>query len=184
MAIAADTKAWTWVLERPCDQCGLDTRTVDPTTVAALIRECATQWCTALAGDDVVIRSHEDRWSTLEYGCHVRDVFVIFDERLRRMLCEDDPTFANWDQDATAVAERYADQDPAAVSAALRRAADRLADDLDDCATSQWSRPGGRSDGARFDVATLSRYLLHDPVHHLVDVGVAPRALGRPITST
>jgi hypothetical protein len=31
---------------------------------------------------------------------------------------------------------------------------------------------GTRSDGARFNVETLGRYLLHDVVHHLVDVGV------------
>jgi hypothetical protein len=29
---------------------------------------------------------------------------------------------------------------------------------------------GRRSDGGRFDIALLSRYLLHDPVHHLDDV--------------
>ena len=34
----------------------------------------------------------------------------------------------------------------------------------------QWQRPGGRSDGARFTVGTLARYLLHDPVHHVWDV--------------
>jgi hypothetical protein len=34
----------------------------------------------------------------------------------------------------------------------------------------QWRRPGRRSDGARFSIASFSRYLLHDPVHHLYDV--------------
>ena len=31
------------------------------------------------------------------------------------MLDHDDPLFANWDQDATAVAERYHEQDPVVV---------------------------------------------------------------------
>jgi hypothetical protein len=35
----------------------------------------------------------------------------------------------------------------------------------------EWSRPGRRSDGATFTVNSLSRYLLHDIVHHLHDVG-------------
>jgi hypothetical protein len=30
------------------------------------------------------------------------------------MLEQDDPLFPNWDQDETAVRERYGDQDPAA----------------------------------------------------------------------
>jgi hypothetical protein len=33
-----------------------------------------------------------------------------------------------------------------------------------------WDRTGTRSDGARFTVASLGRYLLHDPVHHVGDV--------------
>ncbi|HEX6658909.1 MAG TPA: hypothetical protein VF065_12545 [Ilumatobacter sp.] len=29
MAIVPDDKNWTWVLERPCPDCGLETSTVD-----------------------------------------------------------------------------------------------------------------------------------------------------------
>ncbi len=41
-----------------------------------------------------------------------RDVFVVFDQRLALMLAEDDPLFASWDQDATALESRYELQDP------------------------------------------------------------------------
>jgi len=34
----------------------------------------------------------------------------------------------------------------------------------------QWERPGRRSHGAHFTVASFARYLVHDPVHHLADV--------------
>ena len=34
------------------------------------------------------------------------------------VLATDDPTFATWDQDATAVPERYAEQDPVTVAGA------------------------------------------------------------------
>ena len=37
----------------------------------------------------------------------------------------------------------------------------------------QLDRPGRRSDGAGFTVASFSRYFIHDPLHHLVDVGLA-----------
>ena len=62
-------------------------------------------------------------WSALEYGCHVRDVFRRFDERLHLMLSETDPLFANWDQDATAVEDDYAGQDPVVVAGSWRRRA-------------------------------------------------------------
>ena len=35
----------------------------------------------------------------------------------------------------------------------------------------QWQRPGTRSNGSQFTVATLAVYFLHDLEHHLHDVG-------------
>ncbi len=116
------------------------------------------------------MRPAPDVWSTLEYGCHVRDVFRIFAERLRLMLPQDDPLFANWDQDATAVEDRYADQDPAVVADELRDAAAVIADRFSQVAGGDWERTGRRSDGAHFTVESFARYLVHDPVHHLHDV--------------
>ena len=58
-------------------------------------------------------RGHDPTvWSALEYGCHIRDVHRIFNDRVRLMLTEDEPRFANWDQDATAIEDDYGSQDP------------------------------------------------------------------------
>lgn len=86
------------------------------------------------------------------------------------MLTEDDPQYANWDQDATAVADQYAEQDPGAVSEDLVRAAAVLADRFDAVSGDQWHRQGTRSDGGQFTVESFARYLIHDPIHHLWDV--------------
>jgi hypothetical protein len=86
------------------------------------------------------------------------------------MLAEDDPLFANWDQDETAVEQRYAQQDPAVVAPALLANARSLADAFARVTAEQWQRPGRRSDGAVFTVETFGRYFIHDPVHHLHDV--------------
>ena len=92
--------------------------------------------------------------------------------RLALMLDEDDPLFANWDQDETAVAERYDAQDPAVVAAELAAAADHVAASFAAVEGDQWERVGRRSDGARFTRAARSpSYFVHDPVHHLWDVG-------------
>lgn len=171
MEIVPDGKDWTWVLERPCAECGLDTRGIPPAEVAGLVRTAAAAWAEVLAGPSARRRPAAGVWSPLEYGCHVRDVFVRYDERLRLMLTEDDPLFANWDQDATAVADRYGEQDPAAVAAQLAAAADALATRFDGVRGDQWSRPGRRSDGAAFTIASFARYFVHDPLHHLHDAG-------------
>ncbi len=172
MAIEPETKDWTWVLDRACPECGFDAAAVAPDQVGAMTRDTAAAWQRLLARprDELTTRPSEDRWSALEYACHVRDVLRIFDQRLALMLTEDDPDFANWDQDDTAVADRYNEQDPAAVAAAIDQAAKPLADRFDGVAGDQWQRTGNRSDGATFTVASLARYFIHDPVHHLVDV--------------
>ena len=172
--IAPDDKDWTWVLERSCPECGFDVHAIDVCEVGDLIRANAGSWVTLLGGDRAAVRARPvpDRWSTLEYGAHVRDVYALFLRRLEMMLDTDDPLFPNWDQDNTAVVERYDLQDPAMVAVELRAAADALADAFDAVDDGQWARPGRRSDGASFSVESFARYLIHDPVHHLWDCGV------------
>ncbi|MGA8679551.1 MAG: DinB family protein [Acidimicrobiales bacterium] len=182
MPIVPETKDWTWVIERPCPECGFDATSIPSETVPRLLRETAAAWQAVLGeGDAPALRSRpsEDRWSTLEYACHVRDVFARFDERLRLMLAEDDPTFPNWDQDATAVADRYNEQDPAVVMTQLSAAALAFASNLSALSADDWHRQGSRSDGAHFRLDGFARYMIHDPIHHLHDVGSPLRSVER-----
>lgn len=168
--IVPDDKDWTWVLDRPCPECGFDTNILDPRDVGQLIRDNASAWQRVLSSPDVQTRPAPDRWSALEYGCHVRDVFRVYLERLDLMLTQDGPHYANWDQDVTAADDDYASQSPVAVAVALTRAAAALADRFDTVGGDQWQRTGFRSDGAAFTIETFARYFIHDPVHHLWDV--------------
>jgi hypothetical protein len=171
MAIIPDTKDWTWVLQRPCPECGFDSRGFPAEAVPGMIMANAAAWQAALDGaSDARVRPEPGKWSPLEYACHVRDVFRLYDQRLELMLSQDDPQFPNWDQDETAVADRYGEQDPAEVAAALRQAAFAIAGRFESVTGDQWRRTGTRSDGARFTVETFARYFVHDPVHHLYDV--------------
>jgi hypothetical protein len=171
MPITPDDKNWTWVLEQVCPDCGFDAPSVDRSAVADLLRQNISAWPALLARPEVVaLRPTDDQWSALEYGCHVRDVFRLFERRLDRMLTEDGPTFANWDQDVTAIDDRYDQQDAAVVIGDLVAAGNVLADRFQNVGDDQWSRTGFRSDGAAFTVESFARYLLHDPVHHVDDV--------------
>jgi len=130
----------------------------------------AGAWPGELAAPGVADRPRPGKWSPLEYGCHVRDTLRLYDYRLGLMLTEDDPLFPNWDQDETAVSDRYGEQDPAEVARQLGTAAETLAGRFAAVSGDQWLRPGRRSDGAVFTVETFGRYFIHDPVHHLYDV--------------
>ena len=182
--IPPDQKDWTWVLQRRCPECGFDASTVDASTaVGDMIRANAAQWDDVLDGPPEQIRARPlpDRWSTLEYAAHVRDVFRLYHERLRLMLDTDDPLYPNWDQDEAAVREQYGEQEPADVAAALVDEARALADAFDTLGDEQWTRPGRRSDGAAFTVTSFALYMIHDPIHHLWDVtdGRPDPGLGR-----
>ena len=177
MPIRPDTKDWTWVLERRCEECGFDTRSFAREQVGDLVRANAAAWRDLLARPQVRERPSDDRWSCLEYACHVRDVFRLYDHRLRLMLDEEDPHYPNWDQDEAAVDGRYADEDPARVASEIEDAGAALAERFDAVEGAEWLRTGNRSDGARFTVESFARYFVHDPIHHLHDVQVGYEAL-------
>jgi hypothetical protein len=166
-----DTKDWTWTLTRRCDQCGLSAGEIDPAQFAERAFVAAEEWVQILRSSPAVsARPQPDVWSPLEYGAHVRDVYRLFDARLAQLLSEDTSTFASWDQDETAIAERYSEQDPEVVADELEAAAQVFVARIRSLTPDQYSRRGFRSDGAEFTVLTFIQYFLHDVIHHLWDV--------------
>ena len=170
MSIEPDTKDWTWVIEEPCRQCGFDPGGVSRSDIPDLVHENTRGWYDVLADPDFAVRPAPHVWSRLEYACHVRDVHRLFQQRLELMLEQDDPTFANWDQDETALAERYWEQDPAVVATEVTESGADLADAYTRVGEGDWARTGARSNGSTFTVDSLGRYLLHDLFHHVWDV--------------
>ncbi|WP_344660333.1 DinB family protein [Catenulispora subtropica] len=176
MTITPDTKNWTWVLERPCPECGFEAGAVAPEEIPGLLRDNAEAWRALLAAgvvagaDGLRTRPEPAKWSPLEYACHVRDCCEVYLGRVSMMLEQEDPQYPNWDQDETALAENYNAQDPEQVLAALVANAEQLAERFAEVAGEQWQRTGHRSDGSDFTIDTLARYFIHDPIHHYWDV--------------
>ena len=171
--IEPDTKDWTWVLDQPCPECGFEASAVTVDRIPSVIRDNATTWEAVLTLGDAAARPEPSTWSPLEYAAHVRDVHRIFDLRVEMMLDQDDPTFPNWDQDETAVAERYGEQDPATVATELLEAAEAAAERYESVPPGAWGRRGYRSNGSEFTVESIGIYHLHDIVHHAWDVRAA-----------
>ena len=162
------------MLDRPCPDCGFDAARCAGEAVAGLVRANAEVW-RGLVDQGAIRPGRPDvsTWSSLEYACHVRDVYRRYHDRIVLMLTEHDPLFPNWDQDASAVEEGYEQQDPLRVVNDLSAAAEHLAARLDRVTGTEWDRPGRRSDGAAFTVASIARYMVHDPIHHVWDVTTA-----------
>jgi hypothetical protein len=170
MPIAKDTKNWTWVVERPCPECGFDAAGYPDDAIPAAIRDNAASWPAVLARPTVRQRPNDSTWSPLEYSAHVRDVMRVYRERLRLMVETDDPLYPNWDQDETAVLEKYNEQDPEVVAREIAAIAKDLSAAFETLDAAQWQRQGRRSDGAEFTVSTIAKYMTHDLVHHRWDV--------------
>lgn len=172
----ADTKDWTWTLERPCPECGYDSSSVQPVDVAAAMRANAAAFRSVLKRGDMVGQrppvapGANPKWSALEYAAHVRDVYALAAERITRMIKKKGPTFVDWDQDRAAIEGNYASADPDKVAYDLAINAGKVADLLDKIRGDDWERTGTRSDGASFTIGRFAVYILHDVSHHLWDV--------------
>ncbi len=187
MPIVPDVKNWTWVVDTVCPECGFDAPGTPFAAIPALTRESARALAAAAVVPGAAVRPDDATWSALEYAAHARDVCRIFAYRTAvaariepgppppfsgpaTVTAEGIPGFPGWDQDATAEADRYGDQDPAAVAADLSAAAGAMADLLAAIPGSALALRARRDDGSTFTVASLARYFLHDLVHHVADV--------------
>ncbi|MDQ2756173.1 MAG: DinB family protein [Actinomycetota bacterium] len=166
-----DDKDWTWTLQRVCPECGYDAATVERSAVPALVGDAMSRFPHALGRPGAARRPAPTTWSPLEYSCHVRDVCRVFAGRVDLMREQDEPRFADWDQDTTAQQERYWAQDPAVVSAEVVQAADLAAAAFARVRGDDWERRGVRSNGSEFTIDSLARYFLHDLYHHVADLG-------------
>ena len=170
MTIEPDDKDWTWVLSRACPDCGFDPVEHPRDTLAESLAGFGPTWAGLLAHPRAGERPNPDRWSGVEYGYHVADALDLGVVRLGRMLGEDDPLFDNWDQDATALESRYDLAEAGPTTEKLSAATARIAALVAAVAGQHWDRPGRRSDGSPFTVESFTRYLVHDPLHHVWDV--------------
>lgn len=170
MAISPDTKDWTFVLTEPCPECGFNAGAFAPTDIGQRVRDDLSRWQQVLSSADASVRPSAEVWSATEYACHVRDVCILFSERLDLILTQDNPQFANWNQDDTAIEDDYASQLAADVRRQLEPVALKVAADFDAVPVGAWDRRGRRSDDSVFTARTLGQYFLHDIVHHLYDV--------------
>ena len=164
-----DTKDWTHVITAGCADCGFAPPS-DPGRTGERLCASLSRWQEALRRPDASMRPEPTVWSTVEYAAHVRDVCRVFRERLGLMLTEDDPAFPDWDQDATALAERYWEQSADVVVRELGDEVGWTAAAFDEVSGDEWDRSGRRSNGSVFTVRTLAAYFLHDVEHHLHDV--------------
>jgi hypothetical protein len=166
-----------------CAECGFGFDACVPEGTPAAIRVFGRRYpvllTRGLPGEDLdpMLRARPSGggWSALEYACHVRDVFGLYDDRIRTVLAEDRPSFPKLGRDQVAIERDYNGQDPAVVVAELSAAAEGLAARLDAVSANGWARIGIR-DEWEMSVDWMARNSVHEGQHHLVDIARVLRA--------
>lgn len=169
----------------PCEECRYDPSSLDDgaliEAVAAIPKRYTAPLTRFLPADDpaVVLRTRPAAgvWSALEYVVHVRVAVEFYDERIRRVVEEDNPQLtapASWDE--LCDSGRYNDEEPAAALEQLSAAAGAATARLRALTPEQWLRTGIGIDGDARSVRLLAERLAHDGHHHLLDVGRSMRA--------
>lgn len=145
------------MLDRPCPECGFEAGGMPLNQAGELLRAATDRLQTSLSRPDARTRPAPTSWSPLEYACHVRDACDVFRGRIALVLDQDDPTFPNWEQDATAIERSYGQQNPQVVATELQQSLDALIEQLDAIPDGAWDRPALRDNGSRFTLVTLVR---------------------------
>lgn len=166
-----------------CSECGFEFDACEPENVPATLRTIGGRYRAPLTRSlptedlDALLRTRpaSGTWSALEYACHTRDVFAVYDGRIARVLAEERPVLPAMDRDRVAVERDYRGQDPALVVDELEQAADRLARRIESVPVSGWARAGVR-DGVDISIDWMARNTVHEGTHHLVDVARVLRA--------
>lgn len=166
--VPGDDRDWTFVITDGCDECGF--RPFDPAETTRRLSEGTGRWRAVLDRPDAARRPAEQVWSPLEYACHVRDMVRLLGERVKSMRDQENPEFADWDGGAKAVQLAYWAADPGTTFEDLERSTRRTVAILESVPAEGWDRPGHRSDGKDFTIASLGQYIGHEMEHHLHDV--------------
>jgi hypothetical protein len=157
-----------------CESCGLRYGDLSPSAAVRLIGSYPAQYrrrLQHLPADVLHRRPAAGVWSALEYACHVRDVYDVYDTRVRRTLIEDEPVLEPMRNDERAQRHAYNQQPLDAVLSALERNADRFAALAGEIAERQWGRSAVRFPGERRTVLWMVRQAAHEGLHHLHDIG-------------
>jgi len=154
--------------------CGFAWESVPDDEIAGRVRRGGDAVADVLlaAGGGAARRPSPERWSTLEYAAHVRDVCLHVRDRVVITLVEDSPEFKLLHPGARVDLGLYAGDDPAQVAAELRTAAGLFARTFERVRPEALGRPARTT----YPTATirplrwLAQQVVHELEHHLDDV--------------
>jgi hypothetical protein len=166
-----------------CEDCGFEWEVVERGEIGPRALQGARAIGAALARQPAVAvrRPASDRWSSLEYAAHVRDVLLTIRDRLVIGLVEDDPGFKPMYRDERIDLGLYRGDTPADVIPELESAATMFVRLFDAIEPDQLQRSVlyGYPDPMRRTLLWMGQQAVHEVEHHGTDVMQNHRMLGQ-----
>jgi len=158
----------------PCQECGYDYESLSRTEILAVVPVMAGEHgklLRSVSAERLRAHTRPGSWSPLEYACHVRDVLRVQHDRVLLSQSEEMPRFASMRRDERAVEERYNEQDPVAVGAAIAAAGSELTRTLEALDDAGWERAGVYPwpEPEIRTVLWIGQRTAHELAHHLFD---------------
>ena len=158
-----------------CDDCGFEFALGDAERVGPLIVEDTHDVSTILReGDPLELRKRPDpdTWSAHEYGCHLRDVFLVQRERVLLARREDAPDIGAMGRDERVEHDGYDEQLTLDVARQLDDAASLFAHVLSLIEGDVWERTMiyGYPERMERTLRWVAVHTLHEVRHHRRDI--------------
>jgi hypothetical protein len=157
-----------------CETCGFEWDSVAPGEAKPRILETVSTFVEVIvdAGPMASQRPSPERWSVLEYGAHLRDVFLSQRERIIAASVEDRPVGSPIFRDERVDLGFYALEEPGELAEELTMAAQLLVRTVDALPQDFEERPlvYSRASPMEVSIAWVVAQGLHEAEHHLADV--------------
>lgn len=122
------------------------------------------------SAEQALHRPAPDAWALVEVIAHLADAEVRAHERVRRMLDEDDPALAAYDEAALASEQHYLEQPLAtALDCFVRERVAQVAT-LRALTAAQWSRTGRHAETGSIAIETYIAHMVAHDLAHLAQI--------------
>jgi hypothetical protein len=117
--------------------------------------------------EQLVARPIAGKWSTLEVVCHIADFEIVYADRMKRVIAENEPTMFGGDPDTFAAALKYHDRDLEEELALIESCRGHVVRILRTLPEAAFERVGNHSDAGPLSLLTLLERVTEHIAHHV-----------------
>ena len=128
--------------------------------------------------DQVLARPVPGKWSTLEVVCHLSDFELVYADRLKRVIAENEPTMFGGDPDVFASRLAYQSRDLAEELALIESCRQSTVRILRTLSEADFARVGRHSEAGPLSLSTLLERVAGHLPHHAKFIDEKRKALG------